>query len=95
MRVLRGDRDGDIAIYLCCVAGGLWYAFGVDIQRIIYLVAGTFVLTGLALGYFVNQLWFLLPAFVGFNLFQTAFTGFCPLEKILLKAGVGSGPKCC
>ncbi len=66
-----------------------------SIQRIIYLVAGTFVLTGLALGYFVNQLWFLLPAFVGFNLFQTAFTGFCPLEKILLKAGVGQGAKCC
>jgi hypothetical protein len=57
----------------------------VCIQRIIYLVAGAFVLAGLALGYFVNQLWFLLPA----------FTGFCPLEKILLKAGVGSGPKCC
>lgn len=59
------------------------------LQRIIYLVAGTFVLTGLALGYWVNQLWFLLPAFVGFNLSQTAFTGFCPLERILLKLGVG------
>ena len=66
-----------------------------SIQRIIYLVAGTFVLTGLALGYFVNSWWFLLPAFVGFNLFQTAFTGFCPLEKILIKAGVGSGAKSC
>ncbi|MEX1113731.1 MAG: DUF2892 domain-containing protein [Akkermansiaceae bacterium] len=64
------------------------------IQRIIYLVAGTFVLTGLALGYFVNQWWFLLPAFVGFNLFQTALTGFCPLEKILIAAGVGRGTKC-
>lgn len=62
-----------------------------SIQRIIYLVAGTFVLAGLALGYFVSQWWFLLPAFVGFNLFQTAFTGFCPLEKILVKAGVGRG----
>ena len=59
------------------------------LQRIIYLVAGTFVLTGLALGYWGNQLWFLLPAFVGFNLSQTAFTGFCPLERILLKLGVG------
>jgi hypothetical protein len=65
-----------------------------SIQRIVYLVAGTFVLTGLALGYFVNQLWFLLPAFVGFNLFQTAFTGFCPPEKILIKAGVAQGAKC-
>jgi len=67
----------------------------VNIQRIIYLVAGTLVLTGLALGYFVNPWWFLLPAFVGFNLFQTAFTGFCPLEKILIAAGVGRATKCC
>jgi hypothetical protein len=67
----------------------------VSIQRIIYLVAGTLVLAGLALGYLVNPWWFLLPAFVGFNLFQTAFTGFCPLEKILLKAGVGKGASCC
>jgi len=66
-----------------------------SIRRIIHLVAGTFVLTGPALGCFVNQLWFLLPAFVGFSLFQTAFTGFCPLEKILLAAGVGKGAKCC
>jgi hypothetical protein len=65
------------------------------IQRIVYLVAGTLVLTGLALGYWVNQLWFLLAAFVGLNLFQTAFTGFCPLERILLKLRVGqSGEEC-
>ena len=64
-----------------------------SIQRIIYMVAGTLVLAGLALGYFVNQWWFLVPTFVGFNLFQSAFTGFCPLEKILIKAGVGA--KCC
>jgi hypothetical protein len=67
----------------------------VSIQRIIYLVAGTLVLSGLALGYFVNPLWFLLPAFVGFNLLHPAFSGFCPLEKILSKAGVGQGTKCC
>ena len=66
-----------------------------SIQRIIYLVAGTLVLAGLGLGYFVSPAWFLLAAFVGLNLFQTAFTGFCPLEKILLKAGLGSGAKCC
>ena len=58
-------------------------------QRIIFLVAGTLVLTGLTLGYFVDQRWLLLPAFVGFNMFQTAFTGFCPLERILIKLGIG------
>lgn len=64
-------------------------------QSIIYLVAGTLVLTGLALGYLVNQLWLLLAAFVGLNLFQTAFTGFCPLERILIKLGIGRpGEEC-
>ena len=65
------------------------------LQRIIYLVAGTLVLTGLALGYWVNQLWLLLSAFVGLNLFQTAFTGFCPLERILIKLGVGQSGESC
>jgi hypothetical protein len=51
--------------------------------------------TVLALGYFLNQFWFLLLTFVGLNLFQTAFTGFCPLKRILLKALKGSGAKCC
>jgi hypothetical protein len=59
------------------------------IQNIIYLVAGSLVLTGLALGYWIDQRWLLLPAFVGLNLFQASFTGFCPLERILLRLGVG------
>jgi len=65
------------------------------IQSIIYLVAGTLVLTGLALGYWVDHRWLLLSAFVGLNLFQTAFTGFCPLERILVKLGVARGGGCC
>ena len=65
------------------------------IQRIIYLVAGTLVLTGLALGHFVNEWWLLLSAFVGFNMFQTAFTGFCPLERILIKLGIGQTGESC
>ena len=65
------------------------------IQRIIYLVAGTLVLTGLFLGHFVNEWWLLLSAFVGFNMFQTAFTGFCPLERILIKLGIGQTGESC
>ncbi|MEO6004688.1 MAG: DUF2892 domain-containing protein [Opitutus sp.] len=65
------------------------------IQSIIYLVAGTLVLTGLALGYWIDPRWLLLAAFVGFNLFQTAFTGFCPLERILVRLGVGQDGACC
>ena len=65
------------------------------IPRIIFLVAGTLVLTGLALGHWVDERWLLLSAFVGLNMFQTAFTGFCPLERILLKLGVArTGGEC-
>ncbi len=48
-------------------------------------MAGTFVLIGLLLSQIHNQWWLLLCAFVGLNLLQSAFTGFCPAEKILVK----------
>ena len=53
----------------------------------IRLVAGTFVLASLALGYWVSPYWFLFTAFVGINLIQSAFTRWCLMEKIL--AGLG------
>jgi hypothetical protein len=52
-------------------------------SRIILRFAGFFVLLSLVLGWFVHPAWLLFTAFVGANLFQTGFTGFCPLEKIL------------
>jgi hypothetical protein len=52
-------------------------------ERIIRAVAGTFVLTSVALAYFVNINWIWLAVFVGANLLQSSFTKFCPLEKIL------------
>ncbi|MDD2436625.1 MAG: DUF2892 domain-containing protein [Massilibacteroides sp.] len=52
-------------------------------ERIVRAVAGTLVLIGIALAYFVSIYWLLLPAFVGLNLLQSAFTKFCPLELIL------------
>jgi len=53
----------------------------------IRLVAGTFVLASLALGYWVSPYWFLFTAFVGLNLIQSAFTRWCLREKSL--AGLG------
>jgi len=50
---------------------------------IIRRFAGTFVLLSLALGHRVSPLWYLFTAFVGFNLIQSSFTHFCPLERIL------------
>lgn len=60
-------------------------------ERIIRAVAGTLVLVSIALAYFVNIYWLGLAAFVGLNLLQSSFSRFCPLEKILEKAGVQSG----
>ena len=57
-------------------------------ERIIRRIAGIFVLASLALGYWVHPGFFLMTAFVGVNLLQSSFTGFCPLENILEKAGV-------
>lgn len=57
-------------------------------EKVIFLVAGTLVLTGLALGYFVAPAWLLLSAFVGLNMLQASFTGFCPLARILRAVGI-------
>jgi hypothetical protein len=62
-------------------------------DRIVRIVAGLFVMLSLVLSVYHHQNWLWLTAFVGFNLFQSGFTKFCPLEIILKKAGVGSG--CC
>lgn len=55
------------------------------LQLIIRRFAGSFVLVSLALGWWVHPLWFLFTAFVGLNLFQSSFTNFCPLERILVR----------
>jgi len=57
-------------------------------ERIVRAVAGTFVLTSVALTYFVSINWLWLGVFVGANLLQSSFTKFCPLEKILDAVGV-------
>ncbi len=59
-----------------------------NVERSVRLIAGAFVLASLALGYSVNPYWFLFTAFVGLNLFQSAFTNWCPMMTILRKAGV-------
>ena len=54
-------------------------------ENAIRILAGTMVLTSLALAHFVSPMWLLLTAFVGVNLIQSAFTGFCLAETILRK----------
>ncbi len=65
------------------------------VDRWIPVFAGTFILLSLALGVpgsplFVSQWWLAFTAFVGANLFQYGFTGFCPLGVVLSKLGVPS-----
>jgi hypothetical protein len=55
-------------------------------EKVIRRFAGSFVLLSLALGWWVHPGWFLFTAFVGLNLVQSTFTGFCPLERILGRA---------
>jgi hypothetical protein len=50
-------------------------------------VAGAFVVASVALGVWVNPWFFAFTAFVGLNLFQSAFSGYCPMMTILRKAG--------
>lgn len=57
-------------------------------ERIVRAVAGTIVLTSIALAYTVNINWLWLGVFVGLNLLQSAFTKFCPLELILKAARI-------
>lgn len=53
------------------------------IENKIRAFAGSFVLISLALGFWVHPGFYLFTAFVGVNLLQSAFTGYCPLEMIL------------
>jgi hypothetical protein len=59
-----------------------------NVERYLRLIAGFFVMLSLALGYFVSQYWYLFTAFVGLNLFQSAFSNWCPMMTFLRKLGV-------
>jgi hypothetical protein len=58
-----------------------------SVERIVLAVAGTFILLSLLLAHYHNPNWLWFTAFVGFNLLQSAFTGFCPMAIILKKLG--------
>ncbi|MCE1229537.1 MAG: DUF2892 domain-containing protein [Firmicutes bacterium] len=64
-------------------------------ERIVRSAAGTMILLSLALTYYHSHKWVWLTLFVGLNLFQSGFTNWCLLDKILGKAGVKSGGGCC
>lgn len=61
------------------------------IDRIVFAVAGAFILSSVLLSQFHSAYWLWITIFVGANLFQSAFTGFCPMAIILKRFGVKSG----
>jgi hypothetical protein len=67
------------------------------IERIVRIVAGFFIMLSLALAHFSGSVdmtqmsWLWFTAFVGFNLFQSGITRFCPMDMMLKKAGVKQG----
>ena len=62
-----------------------------SIDRFVLAVAGAMILVSLLLAHYHSPYWLWFTAFVGANLLQSAFTGFCPLALMLRKAGVRSG----
>ncbi len=66
-----------------------------SIDRIVLSFAGTMILVSLLLAHFVSPAWLWFTAFVGANMLQSSFTGFCPLAMILQKIGVAPGAAYC
>ena len=62
-----------------------------SLDRFVFALAGVFILISLALSQLHNTNWLWFTTFVGANLLQAAFTGFCPLAKILKALGVKPG----
>ena len=58
------------------------------VENGVRVMAGSFVLVSLALAHWSSPWWLLFTAFVGVNLIQSAFTGFCPGAKILKRLGL-------
>jgi Protein of unknown function (DUF2892) len=57
------------------------------VERALRLIAGIFILVSLGLGHYVSPYWYFFTAFIGLNLFQSAFTNWCPMMTILRKLG--------
>jgi hypothetical protein len=63
----------------------------VNVDRAVFAMAGSMVLVSLVLYWLVSPYWLLLAAFVGANMLQAAFTGFCPAAVIFGRLGLKSG----
>jgi Inner membrane protein YgaP-like, transmembrane domain len=62
-----------------------------SVDRAVLRFAGFMVLLSVALGYYVSPYWYWLTVFVGANLIQSSFTGFCPAAMFFKKLGLKPG----
>jgi len=63
-----------------------------NVDRAVLTLAGSMVLISLALAWLVSPYWLILAAFVGANMLQAAFTGFCPAAIVFRRLGLKEGP---
>lgn len=59
-----------------------------NVERMLRMIAGALILVSVGLGAYQDPRWFWFTAFIGVNLFQSAFTNWCPMMTILRKLGV-------
>jgi len=62
-----------------------------NVDRAVLAFAGMIILVSLLLGWYVSPNWLWLTAFAGFNMLQSAFTGFCPAAMVFRKLGLKAG----
>jgi hypothetical protein len=62
-----------------------------SVDKAVFAFAGVMVLLSVALTYFVSPWWLLLTVFVGANMLQSAFTGFCPAAIVFKRMGLPTG----
>ena len=62
-----------------------------NIDKLVFRIAGSFILGSILLAHFYSPYWLLFTAFVGANMLQSSFTGFCLMATILKKIGIKPG----
>ena len=62
-----------------------------SMDRLILAIAGTFIIASIAMSHYHSPYWLFFTGFVGANMLQASFSGWCPMVMFLSKAGVKKG----
>ena len=85
-------RDPDAGMWLASSLSREEVSKQMTVEKYLRLIAGSFVLASVLLGYFHSPFWFLFTGFVALNLIQSAFTNWCPMMTFLRWLGVSDEP---